>query len=299
MRIPLNVGFFLPGISGLETLFLRVRQAFGIVLPFGLLSILGRNVYAQEKTQDEVRVRGSQAGGFVTRADEATAPREVTDAASLVEALPGVHVRRLGGDDSFATLSIRGSSSTQVAVLLAGVPLSGGSDPSLDLASLPLWPGAHARVYRTFAPAALGPGSLGGTLAVDPPGPRDRDGYEAWGAVGSFGAARLRLGDVRSLDEAGRVRIATGLSASRASDDFTYLDPIASSPGHDVFRVHANAEHAAASGLTSLAIELAGGTRVAITALAQARRQGLPGSITLPTPFDTLATNRELASVWS
>jgi len=52
------------------------------------------------------------AGSFVSRASVDDSTREVTDAASLLEPLPGVHVRRLGADDSFATLSIRGSSSS-------------------------------------------------------------------------------------------------------------------------------------------------------------------------------------------
>src|SRR4051812_47298259 len=77
----------------------------------------------------EVVVRGRSAGGFVSRASIEDSPRDITDAASLIEPLPGVHVRRLGADDSFATLSIRGTSSTQVAIYLAGVPLTGGADP--------------------------------------------------------------------------------------------------------------------------------------------------------------------------
>ena len=63
--------------------------------------------------------------------------------------------RRLGADDTFSTLSIRGSTSSEVAVLFAGVPLTGAADPSLDLASLPLWPGARVKVYRSFTPASI------------------------------------------------------------------------------------------------------------------------------------------------
>src|SRR4029077_11312225 len=128
---------------------------------------------------------------FTARASERDSPRELTDAASLVEPLPGVHVRRFGAVDSFATLSIRGTSSNEVAVILAGVPLTGGADPTLDLATLPLWPGARVRVYRSFAPAAMGPGSLGGTLVLDPPTAVGASRTEAWMAGGSFGARRL------------------------------------------------------------------------------------------------------------
>src|SRR5208282_1677154 len=132
---------------------------------------------------EEVTVRGGETGNFSSRSDEHTSAREVTDAASLVEPLPGVHVRRYGADDSFTTLSIRGSSSTEVAIVLAGVPLTGGADPTLDLATLPLWPGAVARVHRTFAPASLGPGSLGGTLVLDAPSPLLPASTETWAAV--------------------------------------------------------------------------------------------------------------------
>ena len=246
---------------------------------------------------EEVTVRGTEASGFVARADEHGAAREVTDTASLIEPLPGVHVRRYGADDAFTTLSIRGSSSTEVAVVLAGVPLSGGADPSLDLASLPLWPGAAVRVHRTFTPAALGPGSLGGTLVLEPPKPNAPPGTEVWAAVGSFGEARLRAGDVRRVAEG---RVVTALSASRADDQFTYLDPLSSSPGHDVYGTLQNAGHAAADALVSWALPVRwssgdAGT-LTVTTLAQARHQGLPGTVLGPTPFADLDSDRELAS---
>lgn len=246
---------------------------------------------------EEVVVHGTEAAGFVSRADEHDSAREVTDAASLLEPLPGVHVRRYGADDAFTTLSIRGSSSTEVAVVLAGVPLTGGADPSLDLASLPLWPGAVVRVHRTFTPAALGTGSLGGTLVLDPPKPTSPPRTETWAGVGSFGEARLRVGNVSDV---GTGRVAAAVSASRADDDFSYLDPLASSSGHDVYTARRNAGHAAADGIVSWALPVrwSGGSEGAltVTALAQARHQELPGTVLGPTPLARLDSDRELAS---
>jgi hypothetical protein len=248
----------------------------------------------------DVLVRGTDAGGFVSRARLEDAPREVTDAASLIEPLPGVHVRRLGADDGFATLSIRGSSSTQVAVYLAGVPLSGGADPMLDLATLPLWPGARARVYRSFAPAGLGRGSLGGTLVLDPPSPRAQVGTEAWASVASFGARRMRVGDVRG--EEGGLRLATGVSASRSDNDFDYLDREATfGAGHDVMTTRQNAGHASVAGLVSAALPFRMGPAstgaLSVTTLAQARRQELPGANRFPTPFARLSSTRLLSAL--
>ena len=142
--------------------------------------------------------------------------------------------------------------STQVAVYLAGVPLRGGANPTLDLATLPLWPGARVRVYRSFAPAAMERGSLGGTLVLGIRLRRDPHRSEVWTAAGSFGSGRMRVGDVRGTGDG--VRIATGISTSRSDDDFTYLDPLASTSGHDVYTTRENAGHAAANSLVSIAL---------------------------------------------
>lgn len=275
----------------------RGRASFAIVMAL-LFSSWPRETRADD--DDEVVVRGKSAGGFVSQARIEDSKREVTDAASLVEPLPGVHVRRLGADDSFATLSIRGTSSTQVAVYLAGVPLTGGADPTLDLATLPLWPGARARVFRSFAPAALGRGSLGGTLVIDAPSPRSPPRSEVWTAVGAFGAQRLRIGDVRG--DVDTVRVATGLSLSRSDDDFSYLDRRATdNAGRDVFTTRENAGHAAASGLASvsLPIRFASGTAGALTltTMLQARRQHLPGTATHPTPYQRLDSSRVVSAL--
>ena len=84
-------------------------------------------------------------------------------------------------------------------------------------------------------------------------------------------------------DADGGVRVATALSASRSSGDFTYFDPIASGEaGHDVNATQSNAGHAAVNGLVSVALPVRFGSAEAgaltVTTLAQARRQGLPGT---------------------
>lgn len=272
-----------------------MRHSFAAISAASAAAVMATDALAQ---QDEVTVRGDSAGNWTSRADERDSARELTDAASLVEPLPGVYVRRFGGDDSFTTLSVRGSSSNEVTVILAGVPLTGGADPTLDLATLPLWPGAVARVQRSFAPAALGPGSLGGTLVIDPPRATAPPATDVWAAVGSFGEARLRVGNVCDLGAGARV--VTALSGSRSDGDFTYFNPGLSTPGHDAYSTFGNAGHAAANGLTSLALPVRWGPSsegaLTVTALAQARRQELPGTVLGPTPFARLESDRELAS---
>jgi outer membrane cobalamin receptor len=258
-----------------------------IVLAFVAAPRLAR---AQQSDADEVVVLGSApSSGFVSKASVDDAPREITDASSLIASVPGVHVRRLGGDDGFATLSIRGSTSSEVAILFAGVPMTGAADPSLDLSTLPLWPGARVRVYRSFAPAAFGPGSLGGTLVLEPPRTSDPERTETWAAVGSFGEARLRVADVRAV---GGARVVTALSASRADDDFTFYDIT-----RNDFATRRNNGHADVNGLVSVALPAGEGGTLTVTTLLQARDQQVAGSIEYPTPFASLRSTRELASL--
>jgi vitamin B12 transporter len=250
-------------------------------------------IVTRAHADDDVIVKGSQSAGFSGRSNVETSTREITDAASLIEPMPGVHVRRLGADDSFATLSIRGSSSNEVSIVVAGVPLTDAADPTLDLASLPLWPNATARVYRSFTPATIGSGSLGGTLVLDPPRAFGNSKSEVYGAVGSFGAARLRTSDTEKIGfgNGHDAYVTTALSASRADDDFSYFSPKTQT---DTLRV--NAQHAAVNGLVSVMLPIdwtatsQGSLR--ITTIAQARKQGIPGAIGNLTPFDTVSSSR-------
>ncbi len=249
---------------------------------------------------EDVHVRGDESRGFESRT-KVDDSRVVTDAASLLEVLPGIHVRRLGADDGFATLSIRGSASNEVAFYLAGVPLPVAADPTVDLSTLPLWPGSQARVYRTFTPAALGPGSLGGTLSIDAPSASGPERTDVWMAGGSFGALRMRIADVRDLG--GGVRVASGLSANRTDGDFSFYNINHNAPIFDPreYLPRVNNDYAQASGLVSLIAPLHFGEShsgtMHATALLQERSQGLPGTALAPTPFERLRTDRELATV--
>jgi hypothetical protein len=237
----------------------------------------------------EVTVRGSSAGGFASRTSTDTSPREPIDAASLLDELPGVHIRRLGAEGSFASLSVRGSAPSQVGVVLGGIPLTSAADPSFDVGALPLWPGASFRVHRGFAPAALGTtGYLGGVLSIEPPSPALGGRTEWWTAAGSFGALKLRLGDLRRV---GDLELGTGFFASRSDGDFPYLAQPGIGPLTETRRT--NAGQVVVGGIERIKLERSWGS-VAALLLADARRLGVPGTITSAPPprFASLSTTR-------
>lgn len=237
----------------------------------------------------EVVIPGASATGFRSRTSTDEALREPTDLASLIANEPGVHIRRLGGDESPASLSIRGTASSQVGILLAGIPLTSAADPSLDLSSLPLFPGASVHVYKSFVPAILGTsGHLGGVLALDPPTLSRGSRTESWVGLGSFGSQKLRIADLRRV---GKTSFATSLSASRASSDFEYFADDPAHPQGGRMRKRQNAGHAAVSGIERVETDFGWG-RVGATLFAQAREQGVAGPSRYPTHFPSLHTSR-------
>jgi iron complex outermembrane receptor protein len=243
----------------------------------------------------EVLVRGDTAGSYAARASADDSPRPPIDAASLLAGLPSVHIRRLGAEGSLATLSVRGSASTQVGVFLAGIPLTSAADPALDVGALPLWPGATFRVYRGFAPASLGTtGYLGGVLAIEPPSPARGERTEQWAAAGSFGALKLRVGDAR---REGDLTLGTGLFAARSDGDFTYeaTDLISRQ-----LRTRTNAGYVTVGGIERASLDLTWGSIGALV-FADTRRQGLPGGAlfpnTPPTTLTRLSTTRAVVGL--
>lgn len=235
-------------------------------------------------------VSGSMAPGFSARSQEGDRPRDTPDTAALLEGLPGLRVRRLGGEGGFATLSIRGAASNQVAINFAGVPLTGAADPSLDLATLPLWPGAVARVHRTFAPAHLGGGYLGGIVDLQPMA-LGRDRTEVYNAYGSFGSYRMRGADTHAI---GNVRIGAGVSYHRTEGDFLFFHPFTGIEGQDIRRTNN-----AARQLASVVMARHDGDRWAwlFTGLFTGREDGIAGTFDYPTRATHLSRNRALVAL--
>lgn len=243
--------------------------------------------------ETQITVRGEPTTAFATRVRPEDAPREPLDAAALLEAVPSVHVRRLGADGSFGAMSVRGAASTGVGVLFAGIPLTSAADPSADVGALPVWPGATFRVWRGFAPAALGAtGYLGGVVAIEPPGILEPDRTEAWWAAGSFGSLKLRLAD---RHRAGKTQVATALFASRSDGDFSFE---AAPPGsvRTTTRERANAGYASTAAAARVAHTGERGG-VGATIFAEKRRGGIPGTADAPTEHVSLGTARIVAGV--
>jgi outer membrane cobalamin receptor len=89
-----------------------------------------------------------------------------TNLAGALAAQSGVVVNDNGAEGSPKTVSIRGSSSAQVLVLLDGMRLNSSRDGTIDLATIPLEDVERVEVVRGGESVVYGTGAIGGVINV-------------------------------------------------------------------------------------------------------------------------------------
>lgn len=113
-------------------------------------------------------------------------PAEPARAADLVLAAPGAVVRDMGLNQA-ATVSLRGSNSDQVAVLLDGVPLNPAAGGGADLSLVPMAFVDRVSVVRGAVGARYGGGAVGGALSLSTKAPA-KAGEREWYGELSYGS---------------------------------------------------------------------------------------------------------------
>ena len=151
---------------------------FWLVLILGLAA--SPHISAQTDTESSVptqlpavEVRGQYLGAkqrirdstmFATVVDVSESTAQVDSIADVLSESVGVQVRRFGGLGAFSTVSIRGSTPSQVGVYLNGVRLNQANVGLVDLGDIPLDNVERIEIYRGFSPLQLGAGSIGGSI---------------------------------------------------------------------------------------------------------------------------------------
>lgn len=159
------------------------RNALPCAFLFGLMLPLASVTWANEDI--DVAVDIDEQNIEVIRVTDTTPPIPKTDASAfsteidleryageqkrledLLGQAPGVQIRRFGGAGSLAEVSIRGSTSTQVVVLLDGVKMNSGRGGSVDLSSIPLSQLEAVEVSRGGGSWGAGSGAMGGVVEL-------------------------------------------------------------------------------------------------------------------------------------
>lgn len=136
----------------------------------------------------------------------------------LLKQVPGLHVIETKGRGAYTTATVRGSSSSQVAVYVDGVLMNLGSESAVDLSTIPVDSVERIEVYRGYIPARFGGASMGGVINIVTMSPEKAGGSVSLG-VGSFGRM---TGSAAFNTPLGEGALLASVNFDRTDGDFSY-----------------------------------------------------------------------------
>lgn len=268
----------------------RVVMAAVLSLVFPLFS----PAQEAEKKPEESKEPVVRLPEMVTREKKEAkpAPRDVTASATVITreefadrpaTLPevlsdtvGVHVKSYGGLDSFATLSVRGSTGEQVKVYLDGIELNRAQGGAVDLSRIPLDLVDHIELYRGTSPLGYGAGGIGGVVDIRTRAPKEQTAQYLSATAGSFGTfagAYLVTGPV--VDS----RFLFGYSHRQTQGNFRFRDDNGTPFNQRDDRTVTRKNNASREDdiLIKVDHEAGGGHHIGATTDIYLREQGVPG----------------------
>lgn len=157
---------------------------------------------------------GTPATSILDR--ERLAEKAGVDLPAALSGEPGLHLPRLGGLGSYATVRIRGSTPEQVLVTLDGIPLNPADGAPVDLSTLPVGPLSHVAIHRGRTPWSLGLTGLGGAIRLET-APTAEPTTSGELALGSFATRVARA-------HAGLSGLSVAVDHLGTDADFRFLD---------------------------------------------------------------------------
>ena len=230
-----------PGTYSLTVSFVGYRKLENISFTIANGDTVQRD-FALERTvlkTDEVTVTATRGSSLITEVpasvDVLTSDlierQNPPNLAEVLDNVQGVFVRDYGGLSGMKTISLRGSNSEQVLVLLDGQRLNDPQNGQVDFSSIPTEGIERIEVVRGGNSALYGADAIGGVIniitkkRVGTPGVH----LSAKGTLGSFNSrsaeTAMQFNYKRSLANVSFRRLTS-------SGDFPYVDPY----GHDVKR---------------------------------------------------------------
>lgn len=229
--------------------------------------------------------RDSIAASSVVSGEELKSAGQST--AEVLARVPGVQVARTGSSSDLSTAAIRGGTSAETPVYLAGVRLNDDVTGTADLSTIPLAFIDRIEVYRGNAPLAGDRLGIGGAIFFEPRFP-SRSELGAGIGAGSFGE---KIGQVEGAAASTRAAALVALRHESATNDYPY----GRSGGTTLRRT--NADYDATDAWTLARYRLGNGTRILALLHAYDREQGTPGLALLPNDRARTETTRLLGAL--
>jgi iron complex outermembrane receptor protein len=210
-----------------------------------------------------------------------------TTSADVLGRLPGVQVARTGSASDLATAAIRGATSAQTPVYLAGVRLNDDVTGTADLSTLPLFLVERVDVYRGNSPIDADRLGIGGAVLFEPRLPRKNELGGGF-TVGSFGE---RSGFVTGGVGGPKAASLVAFGREGADNDFSF------SGSNGVRGVRTNADYTATSAWALGRFRPSPGVRIVTVVHGYDREQGSPGLALVPDELARTESRRFLGAV--
>lgn len=139
----------------------------------------------------------------------------------LLERAAGVYIKRYGGLDDFAQVSIRGSTTEQVLIYLDGILLNTAQGGVTDLSFLPLDQIDRIEIYRGGSPGKVADSTPGGIILITTKGKPAAVENIFRGSAGSFYTARGHLQRTQAIRD---FYYNASFDHFRSRGDFSFLD---------------------------------------------------------------------------
>jgi len=169
-----------------------------------------------------IREAKGDPSSFVTVIEPGQFASQFRTTDDLLSRTPGVNIKRFGGLGQYSTVSIRGSSSEQVLVLVDGVRLNTGEGGSVDFSTIPLDSIERIEVVRGGGTTRYGSDAMGGVVNIITRDPRGRP--ELSGAV-TYGSLNTLKGWVTGTGGKGRLKGLVSATHFQSDGDFDYEKP--------------------------------------------------------------------------
>jgi vitamin B12 transporter len=239
--------------------------------------------------------RDPTAATYVVHREYLRAPGAT--AADALSAVPGVEVTRSGAASEPSTAGVRGATSAQTPVYLAGIRLNDDLTGTADLSTVPLWMLDRIEIYRGNAPSEADRLGIGGAIFLEPVHPgSSRVGAGA--GVGSFGELGAWASGALAAPSASAL---VTVRRDAAENDYSYVDDAGTRfiSSDDVKKTRTNADSKSYVGWGIGRVSLSPRSELVFLSNVFVREQGVTGLSSDPARAARLRTKRAVGGISS